>query len=699
MRKLYYNKNDEKGREKLIVVQRNLHDEATELVRLLIDMCMRQSRREWISAMEQEAAAIPGDKRPNPYSKALTAISEMGEKGADFTNSVAIFQNCHSRFFKNESELAGQLIKELKDRSLEPEGMFSNGNSSKPLNGRFSLSSTAQGGPDGLSTEEQSDISLEELEIFSLDDEDFEENEAPADEEWPEDGPASRMAEQQKDEEDDEELESAQEGETREDLEELEEDVQTEEKKERRDEDDLQIKRLEETWKRIQSANHGGPKAERQPGDKEILENYVNELRILRNRNFGHDTHGVGKEAAAEAFDLETYDRYALDPEIMEPWADKIIEIINFAMELLERYQQFDSQLRVSTLRPQLVDLKIVVNRTKGNMVQEEDRKHILFEFCGDIYYSQQGYSFMDRDDTDFRRLTRSMVRNWSMGISCMLLDQSRDFPEMNEYFRYVLGSQRYVNIYLRGRNALKKIVRTASPTRSIQLDIQYFKILNALDEELDAIYWRGRRYTEAEFARKLLYYYMHASSMEKFNSRLRSYEYVAKSNSQVNTRDGFDLASIAGMRMLSEGYYAHRKDKTQLCRAARSFEDAFIAYRKVMGAKDKREEQRRLYERLARAMARLAYEMTGRAVFQMHFEKDAWDDYSSRRQLALAMFKKAEELESSSLAKGEKKEALDILVDWCKNLENNPNFISWRELCKEIEEGGKGQAAASEGR
>ena len=678
MRKLYYNKNDEKGREKLIVVQRNLHDEATELVRLLIDMCMKQSRREWVSDMELEANALSEEKRPNPYSKALAAILEKGEKGADFTNSVAIFENCHSRFFKNESELARQLIGELKDREAG-----------------------------AAAPKAQEEASMEELDIFSLDEEDEETEDSGEtsaldsqnlEEDWEEDN-----------EEEGDEKKAALDGDgagdgpqgrgSKEELEELEEDIQTEERKDRRNEDDIQIQRLEEIFDQIQSANQKGPKAERRPGDKEILAKFVNELRILRNRNFGHDTHGAGKEEAGEVLAVETYDRYALDPEIMEPWADKIIEIINFTMELLERYQQFDSQLRVSALRPQLVDLKIVVNRTKGNMVQEEDRKHILFEFCGDIYYSQQGYSYMDENDTDFLRLTRSMVRHWNMGISCLLLDQSKDFPEMNEYFRYVLGSQKYVNIYLRGRNALKKIVKTASTSRSIQLDIQYFKIINALNEDLDAIYWRGRRYTEAEFARKLLYYYMHASTMEKFNSRLRNYEYVAKSNSQVNTRDGFDLANIVNMRMLSEGYYAHKKGKTDAFKAAKSFEDSFKAYRKAVSAKAKPEEQRNLYGKMVQAMAELAYQMTGKAVFQMHFDKDAWDDYSSRRELAMAMFKKAEEMERLSQSRGEQKKALDILVDWCKNLEKNPNFTSWRELCREIEDGWKGQAASSEGR
>lgn len=313
--------------------------------------------------------------------------------------------------------------------------------------------------------------------------------------------------------------------------------------------------------------------------EREALE----ELRTIRNTEFAHKNEDEDIISQIGSWEPEAGPLYT--------WATTILKYIDVVSERYSIYALFDEYYAIKEGKDKFDGCKVYVQRQIKELYV--NRSSVVFEFAGELYDKED-------DEYNFKKLIESMAVSWNTGIRYLTVVTNDDLPELNIFFKECLsGTNKYVDSYLLNRNALRDACKRKE---SKDADYIYFRLLYSLNSDIEKIYWRGKEYSQNEFARQVIYKFIKVKNMFQFDGRLKDYEkYI----------DGIDIAKWSENHLLSEVYFG-ALDDAEGSALAREMEDAIVDFCKHGENKGRMV----LYKRAIKASVQLYFYMGKEYVF-----------------------------------------------------------------------------------
>lgn len=313
--------------------------------------------------------------------------------------------------------------------------------------------------------------------------------------------------------------------------------------------------------------------------EKDSLEN----LRTLRNTIFAHKSEDEQEISLLGSWEPEAGPLYQ--------WASEILKYIKILEARYRIYAWFDDYYASREGKDKFDGCKVYVQKQIKELYV--NRSGVVFEFAGDLYDKED-------DEFNFKKLIENMAISWDTGIRYLTVVTNEDIPELNAFFKECLsGTNKYVDYYLLGRNALRDACRKRE---SKDIDYIYFKLLYRLNPTMEKIYWRNRSYSKKEFARQVIYKFIKVKNMFQFDARLKDFEkYI----------DGINVRKWSEQHLLSEIYFVGIDDLIGRD-LAREMEDAIVEFCQHNDNKGRTP----LYRRAIKASVRLYFYMGEDYVF-----------------------------------------------------------------------------------
>lgn len=211
--------------------------------------------------------------------------------------------------------------------------------------------------------------------------------------------------------------------------------------------------------------------------------------------------------------------------------------------------------------------------------------------------FNGRTYTINQEQKAAFNMLVTDMARNWFEGIEYIKADTK---DTLDAFVEARFGDAKELRTFRIFKDELR-LVKMDDIKYDLESNISYMQLIYILNPQLGAFYWKGIKFTESEFASKVLQTLTRHDNSNSLSAKIGTLEYRVThftdwkdpfrrnlDNTKSRPGIGIDLIRVCKKGILSK-YFREKEGKEEQAELASKFEESIIAIsqHKLMRSKE----------------------------------------------------------------------------------------------------------------